>query len=333
LKAACFAAIFSCRRTQEPVTGYRAGAGSCLNGVWWQMLALVLGGGGSRGALQAGALEVMFEAGLQPDFYVGTSIGSVNATALAAEPTANGARRLVQMWQELAEEEIGPYNRSAAVWNLLCGRDSCFNSEQWQLLIQKRLPAQCYGELAKPCYAVATDMDSGEPVVFGDVPYDSLVDGIMASTAAYPLFPAWEIDGRAYIDGGFVAMVPVRQAIERGATEIIAFDITNPFEPLDRAGSRLARFNRCIELLMNRQLSIDLEWAASRPQVTVKVIKMHEGEKIWFTDFSKTAVLIEQGRQVAEQALDDDEELLDLLHARPPASPDERGPGVECYLS
>jgi NTE family protein len=279
------------------------------------MLALVLGGGGSRGALQVGALEVMFEAGLQPDLYVGTSIGSVNAAAMAADPTIDGARRLVQMWLELAEEEIGPYNRSAAVWNLLCGRDSCFNSEQWQLLIQRQLPAQCYGELAKPCYAVATDMDSGEPAVFGDRPYDSLVDGIMASTAAYPLFPAWEIDGRAYIDGGFVAMVPVRQAIERGATEIIAFDITNPFEPLNAADSRLARFNRCIEVLMNRQLIIDLDWAASQPHVTVKVLKMHQSEKIWFTDFSQTAVLIEQGRRVAEAALAESEDLFGMVEA------------------
>jgi NTE family protein len=279
------------------------------------MLAIVLGGGGSRGALQAGALELLFEAGLDPDLFVGTSIGAVNAAALAAEPTLAGARRLVEMWLSLPDEQIGPFTQSTAIWNLLCGRDSCFNSDRWQIMIQERLPAQCYGELAKPCYAVATDMDSGEPVVFGDLPYDALVDGLMASTAAFPLFPAWQVDGRHYIDGGFVAMVPVRQAIERGATEIIALDITNPVEPFHLVDSRLSRFNRCLELLMNRHLSLDLEWAESQAHVTVKVIKMHEGEKIWFTDFSQTAGLIEQGRRVAEAAIAHDEGLLDLVRA------------------
>jgi NTE family protein len=282
------------------------------------MLALVLGGGGSRGALQAGALEVMFEAGLEPDLYVGTSIGAVNATVMAADPTAAGARRLVEMWLSLPDDQVGPYSRSTAVWNLLCGRDSCFTSDKWQITIQERLPAQCYGELAKPCYAVATDMDSGEPVVFGDVPYDSLVDGLMASTAAFPLFPAWQVDGRQYIDGGFVAMVPVRQAIERGATEIIALDITNPIEPLTQVDSRLGRFNRCIELLMNRQLIIDLDWAESQRQVTLKVLRMHSDDKIWFTDFSQTAGLIEHGRRMAESALDTDKDLMALMGAAVP---------------
>lgn len=277
------------------------------------MLAVVLGGGGSRGALQAGALEVFLEAGLRPDMFVGTSIGAVNATVLAADPTAAGAGRLVEMWLSLRNEQFGPHSRSTAIWNLLCGRDSFFGNDKWQMLIQTRLPAQCYGELEKPCYAVAADMDNGEPVVFGDAPYDSLIDGLMASTAAFPIYPAWEVAGRHYIDGGFVAMVPVRQAIERGATQILAFDITNPLEPLHEVDSRLGRLNRCIDLLMNRQLIIDLEWAACQPRVSMKVLKMHEGEKIWFTDFSHTTALVEQGRRVARLALAEDDALSRLL--------------------
>ena len=46
-------------------------------------LAFVLGGGGARGAMQVGALRALFEAGVKPDLLVGTSIGAINATALA----------------------------------------------------------------------------------------------------------------------------------------------------------------------------------------------------------------------------------------------------------
>jgi len=48
-------------------------------------LAFVLGGGGARGALQAGALRALWEAGLRPDLWVGTSAGAVNAAFLAVK--------------------------------------------------------------------------------------------------------------------------------------------------------------------------------------------------------------------------------------------------------
>ncbi|MDQ7028746.1 MAG: patatin-like phospholipase family protein [Ardenticatenia bacterium] len=54
------------------------------------MLAFVLSGGGNRGALQVGALQVLLEAGIQPDVLVGTSVGAVNALFLACDPTPQG---------------------------------------------------------------------------------------------------------------------------------------------------------------------------------------------------------------------------------------------------
>lgn len=54
------------------------------------MIAFVLSGGGSRGALQVGALQVLLEAGVRPDLLVGASAGVVNAAYLAADPTPAG---------------------------------------------------------------------------------------------------------------------------------------------------------------------------------------------------------------------------------------------------
>lgn len=52
------------------------------------MRAFVLGGGGSRGALQVGALRALLEAGIEPDLWVGTSVGAINATHMAVRGTS-----------------------------------------------------------------------------------------------------------------------------------------------------------------------------------------------------------------------------------------------------
>ena len=54
------------------------------------MNAFVLSGGGSRGALQVGALQVLFEAGVRPEMIVGSSVGAVNGAAVAAQPDEAG---------------------------------------------------------------------------------------------------------------------------------------------------------------------------------------------------------------------------------------------------
>src|SRR4030042_1923055 len=58
-----------------------------------------VGGGGSRGALRAGALEVLLERGLRPQIVVGTSAGALNAIFVAADPTPHGARAMQKVWR------------------------------------------------------------------------------------------------------------------------------------------------------------------------------------------------------------------------------------------
>src|SRR3990172_10290928 len=63
------------------------------------MLAYVLSGGGSLGALQAGALEVLLERGPRPQIVVGTSAGALNAIFVAVDPTPRGARAMQRVGQ------------------------------------------------------------------------------------------------------------------------------------------------------------------------------------------------------------------------------------------
>src|SRR5215470_7554943 len=65
---------------------------------WYGYTAFVLSGGGARGALQAGALRALLEAGIRPDVVVGTSIGAWNGALLARDPTPTGVDTIASAW-------------------------------------------------------------------------------------------------------------------------------------------------------------------------------------------------------------------------------------------
>src|SRR5262249_18056972 len=66
--------------------------------------AFVLGGGGLLGAAEAGMASALLDAGIRPDVVCGTSVGAINGAALAADPTPDGAKRLVAFWDRLMDE-------------------------------------------------------------------------------------------------------------------------------------------------------------------------------------------------------------------------------------
>lgn len=267
------------------------------------MLAFVLGGGGSRGAMQAGALEVLLEAGIQPDMLIGTSVGSLNAAFLAHDPTNEGVERIKEIWSSIRDEDIYPGLYGTALWSMIRGRESFYTNASFRQLLQSQLPVERFGELQLPCYAVATDLESGDVVVFGDDEEDLLIDGLMSSTALIPVHPSWRVNGRRYIDGGFAAVLPVREAITRGATEIIALNLTTQSMPIEEIKSSFDMLNQSTHLLIRQQAMRDLEYA--REHVALQTINLRPPTYISGQNFSQTTKLMELGRTIAKEALTD----------------------------
>ena len=89
-----------------------------------------------------------------------------------------------------------------------------------------RRPLSLAGLQGARLFVTATHLRTGRLHVFGDDPNDRVLDALMASTALIPLHPPWEIDGEKYVDGGTVTPLPIRVALERGATEIFALHIS-----------------------------------------------------------------------------------------------------------
>jgi NTE family protein len=75
---------------------------------------------------------------------------------------------------------------------------------------------------------IGADLESGQPVIYGQDPSQSILDGLLASIAVPPWFAPIEKDGRIIVDGGIVSNLPIEAAVTLGATEIIALDLDDP---------------------------------------------------------------------------------------------------------
>jgi len=184
-------------------------------------LAYVLGGGGSRGAVQLGMLRALAETDLRPDLVVGTSVGSLNGAVLARDPAA-AAATLGEIWPRIDRQQVFPGGflfRTLAATS--AGRPYVFDPTPLSDLLGEYLPVSRIEDLEIPFVAIATDLDSGVRV---ELDSGDLRTALMASSAVPVAFPWVEHEGRRLVDGGLVANIPVRVAVARGARSVIVLD-------------------------------------------------------------------------------------------------------------
>jgi NTE family protein len=270
------------------------------------MLAFVLSGGGNRGPLEVGALQVLLEHGIVPQMLVGTSAGAINAAFLAVEPTLDTATGLANLWQNVEKKHVFQGNRFTMLWRLLTGKDSLYRNQSLQRLILENLRpgTGLFGDIdAVRLYIVATRLDTGEARVFGQDPQERLIDAIMASTALPPFLPPWQCGDELLVDGGISADLPVRVAVSHGATEIYALHLVDA----PRAGQQIRGLfsitEQTINTVLSRQLQMDLDESESIKGVTLHHVPLtgFYGLPLW--DFTHTEEMIEGGRRQMEEYL------------------------------
>ncbi len=199
--------------------------------------ALVLSGGGGRGAYHVGVLRFLEEHEWVPDIIVGTSIGAVNGAAIASGHTAHS---LWALWRRLKTDDV---QRQA--WDL-------FSLDGWDHLLdttplRKTLVEEGWIDLArinaqppsKHLRLTVVEMETGRLHVFGNSPDPSsrsrseqvpiTLDHILASCSIPLVYPPTKIDDVAFWDGGTVANTPLGPAIDAGAEDIVVVLMT-PWE-------------------------------------------------------------------------------------------------------
>jgi NTE family protein len=226
--------------------------------------ALVLAGGGSLGAVQAGMLAALTAAGESSDFIVGASVGAINAGYFAADPSAAGARKLEAIWRTIRRGDVMSVTLATAM-NVV-RRGYLFDNLRLRALLERYIPYKLLEQAAIPVHVVATDVLSGEEVVLSE---GAVVEAILASAAIPGIFPPVRIGGRDLVDGGVANNTPISTAIRLGATRLIV--LPTGFACALRSPPRgaAARAMHAISQLVSRQLVNDIDYYASKAQICV----------------------------------------------------------------
>lgn len=176
-------------------------------------VGLALGGGAARGFAHVGVIQVLEEHGIRPSLVVGTSAGSLIATLYASG--RSGA--------ELGTLALGMDEGAITDWSFP-GR-GLIRGEALARYVREQTGSRPIEQMKLPLGIVATDLDSGAPILFrrGDAGA-----AVRASSAVPAVFQPVRIGDREYVDGGLVAPVPVRFAREMGAELVVAVDISTP---------------------------------------------------------------------------------------------------------
>ncbi len=183
-------------------------------------VAYVLGGGGAHGAVQMGLLRALAETDLSPDLVVGTSVGSLNGAVLAAAP-ARASESLAEIWPQIDRKQVFPGNVVTSAFAARGGRPWLFDSGPLSDLIASYIRVATIEDLVLPFVAIATDLDTGVRV---EMDTGDLRSALLASSAVPGAYPWVEREGRRLVDGGLVANVPLRQAVDRGARSVVVLD-------------------------------------------------------------------------------------------------------------
>jgi NTE family protein len=260
--------------------------------------AMVLAGGGTRGAAQVGMLQVLAEYGVVPDMVFGASVGAVNGAAFAGKPTVAGVEHLTEIWRALDGDDVYPQGWVHGPWQYLRQRPSIHPNSGLRRIIEDGIEFEYLEDALLPFEVVATSLVDGRERWFSTGP---AVDAIMASAAIPAIFPAVEIDGDTLIDGGVVNNVPISRAIDAGATRILVllcgpatYVPLLPRRPVEAMLSALyisvhARFPR--------------EMARLPEGVEVVVLSADAPVTKEYTDFSDTELLIQAGRAEASEVI------------------------------
>lgn len=186
--------------------------------------ALVLGGGGAKGAYEAGVMKALKELNINIDIITGCSVGSING-AIAAQGEVETA---LKIWKSLSTGKVLDLKDSVSEADIKgVIENSGFEYTNLKKLLTKyideekiRLSPVDFGLVTvrypemTPLYIFKEDMEKG-----------SLIDYVLASCAFFPAMRPYEIGKKLYVDGGFSDNLPVNMALSRGATRIIAVDL------------------------------------------------------------------------------------------------------------
>ena len=192
--------------------------------------ALVLSGGGAKGAWSGGVVEYLKENGREWDIVLGTSTGSL----LSPLSAIGEMEKLKEAYTSVSNKSIfdkKPFNEKGkirifnAIWRIITKRTSLGRANNLKKKLKEIVTEEDFNRInseGKEVLAVVTNMTKfkTEYKSSKDYTYDEFLKWLLCSSSVPVLFEIQNINGCQYLDGGILEPVPLQQAIDMGATEI-----------------------------------------------------------------------------------------------------------------
>jgi len=219
----------------------------------FERVVLVLQGGGALGAYQAGVYEALVEAGIHPDWIAGTSIGAINAAIIAGNPSNLRVERLREFWTQVTSDGLWPWYKDSALrrsegvrkflshasanlalvsgstgffsarpvmpWLQPAGTieaTSLYDTRDLKRTLQRLVDFDRLNAADTRLSVGAVNVRTGNMVYFDTSTHTIRPEHVMASGALPPGFPAIEIEGEHYWDGGLVSNTPLQWVADSG---------------------------------------------------------------------------------------------------------------------
>jgi NTE family protein len=222
-----------------------------------ELVAFVLSGGGSLGAIQVGMLRALYERGIVPDLVVGSSAGAVNAAFIASRPqTVQTADDLGRVWRALGRGQVFPLKLLTGLLGFLGSRDHLVPDSGLRSLITRHIERKRLEDMPLPLHLVAVDVITGEELRLST---GSAVDAVMASAAIPALFPPVRWNDRVLMDGAVANDTPISHAVELGAREVYALPTGHGCALEEPPHGALAMALHALSLLTHRRLIDDVD--------------------------------------------------------------------------
>lgn len=280
------------------------------------MRALVLSGGGSKGAFQVGAIShLLGELELTYDIFTGISVGALNGAHLAMYPAGSellSVNHLVDVWNSISDTKVftSRYPGLGSTLSLILSAlstKSLYSTAPLRSLVQKLLLPDKLLTSGKLLSVGAVSLNSGE-VRYWNQDSSDIVQAVLASSAFPGFFEPVDIDGDVWTDGGVRDIAPIQRAMDLGATEVDVV-ITSPvgLSRIDAGGRTVVGIaKRIVDAMSEEIVETDVllgKELAEEEGITVRILRPSVVIQSNSLDFSQEKIQenIQHGLQQARK--------------------------------
>ncbi|WP_342629847.1 patatin-like phospholipase family protein [Nguyenibacter vanlangensis] len=283
-------------------------------------VGLVLQGGGALGAYQAGVYQQLHEAGLEPDWIAGVSIGSINAALIAGNPPEQRVQKLRQFWEYVTSRKIWIGETPAGdsirkmhnAWSSfvtstlgqpgffrprlgnpwLAGRDihaatSYYDSTPLRRTLESLIDFGQLNESGIRLACGAVNVGTGNFIYFDTANTRLTIDHVMASAALPPAMPMVQIGKDYYWDGGMVSNTPLQHLldhVERDGMLIFQVDLFSARGPVPRDMFDVQARTKDIQYSSRTRLVTDHYRALHRQKLQIRALLERIPQGDWTED-------------------------------------------------